>query len=247
MSNTKYYVVWRGREPGIYNTWEECQQQVVGFPAATYKSFKTEAEAQQAFTDGAELHVTQRAISVPTDTAQATSDEAKGQHVDENTQKYKTSRKGEVANPPDWRNDTVLPLPPEVKADAMAVDAACSGNPGPMEYRGVYLATGQEIFHYGPVHGTNNIGEFLAIVHALALLKQKGRTMTIYSDSRNALMWIKARKCRTKLARTPRTEQLFQLIERAENWLRTHDYTDIPLLKWETKRWGEVPADFGRK
>ncbi len=247
MSNTKYYVVWRGREPGIYNTWEECQQQVVGFPAATYKSFKTEAEAQQAFTDGAELHVAQRAISVPTDTAQAPSDEAKGQRVDVNTQKYKTSRKGEVTNPPDWRNDTVLPLPPEVKADAMAVDAACSGNPGPMEYRGVYLATGQEIFHYGPVHGTNNIGEFLAIVHALALLKQKGRTMTIYSDSRNALMWIKARKCRTKLARTPRTEQLFQLIERAENWLRTHDYADIPLLKWETKRWGEVPADFGRK
>lgn len=89
MSNTKYYVVWRGREPGIYNTWEECQQQVVGFPAATYKSFKTEAEAQQAFTDGAELHVAQRAISVPTGTAQAPSDEAKGQRVDVNTQNIK--------------------------------------------------------------------------------------------------------------------------------------------------------------
>ena len=49
-------------------------------------------------------------------------------------------------------------------ASAWAVDAACSGNPGPMEYRGIDLATGAEIFHFGPVHGTNNIGEFLAIV-----------------------------------------------------------------------------------
>ena len=141
----------------------------------------------------------------------------------------------------------MLPLPPEVNANALAVDAACSGNPGPMEYRGVDLATGQEVFHFGPVHGTNNIGEFLAIVHALALLKQQGRTMTVYSDSRNALLWVKARKCRTKLARTARTEQLFQLIERAETWLNTHNFADIPLLKWETSQWGEVPADFGRK
>lgn len=151
------------------------------------------------------------------------------------------------ANPPDYRHDTVLPLPPEVRAEALAVDAACSGNPGPMEYRGIYLATGQEIFRYGPIRGTNNIGEFLAIVHALALLHRRGRTMTIYTDSRNALLWIKARKCRTKLARTPRTEQVFQLIERAEHWLATHDFSHIPLLKWETKQWGEVPADFGRK
>ena len=71
--------------------------------------------------------------------------------------------------------------------------------------------------------------------------------MTVYSDSRNALLWVKARKCRTKLARTARTEQLFQLIERAETWLNTHNFADIPLLKWETSQWGEVPADFGRK
>ena len=116
-----------------------------------------------------------------------------------------------------------------------------------MEYRGIDLRTGQEVFHFGPVHGTNNIGEFLAIVHALALLKQQGLSMSIYSDSRNALLWVKARKCRTKLQRTPRTEQLFQLIERAERWLAQNDYSSAPLLKWQTKEWGEVPADFGRK
>lgn len=138
-------------------------------------------------------------------------------------------------------------LPDKFDMNCVAVDAACSGNPGPMEYRGVYLQTGQEIFHFGPVYGTNNIGEFLAIVHALALMKQKGICMTVYSDSRNALSWVKQKKCKTKLERTPKTEELFLLIERAETWLKTHSYNDIPLLKWETDVWGEVPADFGRK
>ena len=152
----------------------------------------------------------------------------------------------DCVNPPSYRNDTVLPLPMEVTANAIAVDAACSGNPGKMEYRGIDLATGAEVFHFGPVYGTNNIGEFLAIVHALALMEKTGVKKTIYSDSYNAILWVKKKQCKTKLERTPRTEQLFGIIARAENWLRTHTYS-IPIVKWETKKWGEVPADFGRK
>lgn len=149
-------------------------------------------------------------------------------------------------NPPDYRNDTVLPLPPEVRADAWAVDAACSGNPGPMEYRCIDLATGAQVFHFGPLYGTNNIGEFLAIVHALALMEQRGERKAIYSDSYNAILWVNKRKCKTKLERTQRTAQLFDIITRAEHWLATHRYS-TPIIKWETKKWGEVPADFGRK
>ena len=130
--------------------------------------------------------------------------------------------------------------------NSLAVDAACSGNPGPMEYRGVHIASQQQIFHFGPVKGTNNIGEFLAIVHGLALLKQKGFDMPIYSDSRNAISWVKQKKCKTKLERKADTEELFKLIERAEKWLHENTYT-TKILKWETKLWGEVPADFGRK
>ena len=152
----------------------------------------------------------------------------------------------DVQNPPTYRNDTVLPLPPEVTANAWAVDAACSGNPGRMEYRGIDLATGAVVFHYGPVFGTNNIGEFLAIVHGLALLKQKQLDLPLYSDSRNAILWVKKKKCKTTLPRNAKTEALFQLIERAERWLSTNTYT-TPILKWETDRWGEIPADFGRK
>ena len=98
-------------------------------------------------------------------------------------------------NPPDYRHDTVLPLPMEVTADAWAVDAACSGNPGPMEYQAIDLQTGAQVFHFGPVKGTNNIGEFLAIVHALALCWQKGlHDKTIYSDSYNAILWVSKRQ-----------------------------------------------------
>lgn len=137
-------------------------------------------------------------------------------------------------------------LPEAVIPNSLAVDAACSGNPGQMEYRGVHVASRQEVFHFGPVYGTNNIGEFLAIVHGLALLKQKGFDMPIYSDSVNAISWVRQKKCKTKLPREPRTEPLFQLIERAEKWLRENTY-NTPILKWETKLWGEIPADFGRK
>lgn len=149
--------------------------------------------------------------------------------------------------PPDYRDDTVLPLPIEVRANAWAVDAACSGNPGQMEYQGIDLATGAQVFHFGPIFGTNNIGEFLAIVHALALMEQRGiHDKVIYSDSYNAILWVNKKKCKTTLERTPQTVKLYEIIARAENWLRTHTVSS-PILKWETKEWGEIPADFGRK
>lgn len=231
---SKYYVVWRGIVPGIYQTWEECQRQVIGVQGATYKSYPTIEEAVQAFAASEPNPVSQR-ISATKTSPLLSSHNKNAAHYDL------------PPDPPADRHDTVLPLPAEVKARAIAVDAACSGNPGPMEYRGVCLTTGQELFHYGPVYGTNNIGEFLAIVHGLALIKQQGLTdMTIYSDSHNALLWVRSKKCKTKLARTSRTEALYQLIGRAEQWLHDNPY-DTPLVKWETERWGEIPADFGRK
>lgn len=149
-------------------------------------------------------------------------------------------------NPPDYRHDTVLPLPPDVVCPAWAVDAACSGNPGPMEYQCIDLATGARVFHYGPVHGTNNIGEFLAIVHALALLWNQKSTMPVYSDSYTARAWVSKRKAKTTLARTPQNAPLLDVLARAERWLQTHDFRN-PVLVWDTNRWGEIPADFGRK
>lgn len=130
--------------------------------------------------------------------------------------------------------------------EAICVDGACSGNPGPMEYRGVHLPSGKEVFRYGPIMGTNNIGEFLAIVHALALMERKGAKMPIYSDSVSAQAWVRNKKAKTTLARTDETAATLDLVARAEMWLRTHTFR-VPILKWNTEEWGEIPADFGRK
>lgn len=131
--------------------------------------------------------------------------------------------------------------------NSISVDAASSGNPGKMEYRGVDTKTKKELFKQGPFdEATNNIGEFLAIVHALAYLQKQKSDQIIYTDSRTAMSWVKKKVCNTKLVRTEKNKPVFELVERAVNWLQTNNYKTI-IVKWETKAWGEIPADFGRK
>ena len=132
--------------------------------------------------------------------------------------------------------------------ESISVDAACSGNPGKMEYRGVLTHNKKEIFIKGPFkNGTNNIGEFLALVHGIALLKSKNKEdIPIYSDSRIAMSWVKKKTCRTNITFDASNKDLLELIKRAEKWLKENTYKN-PILKWETKAWGEIPADFGRK
>ena len=136
-----------------------------------------------------------------------------------------------------------------IRSDAIAVDGACSRNPGPMEYRGVSVGTGKEIFRVGPVaNATNNIGEYLAIIHAAALLKQRGDfTTPIYSDSRTALAWIRAGHHRSKIVPNAGNARACDLLRRADAWLAANGPIRNPLLKWDTENWGEIPADFGRK
>jgi ribonuclease HI len=205
MAQKKWYVVWNGAEPGIYDTWADCKRQIDGFENARYKSFESSEDAKIAYHAGPRQYL----------------------------------RTGVGKKP------SVLSC--EIIRQSLSVDAACSGNPGRMEYRGVHTATGEEFFHIGPLEqGTNNVGEFLAVVHALALLKKGGSGLPVYSDSANAITWIKKKKCNTKLAPTEANKIIFDLIERAENWLKNNTYT-TPVLKWETGEWGEIPADFGRK
>jgi len=131
--------------------------------------------------------------------------------------------------------------------DSIAVDAAWNTATGDMEYQGTYLATKQRIFLQGPFKdATNNIGEFLAIVHGLAYLQKKGSDLPIYSDSRTAIAWVKKKHANTKLALTPRNKPVFEMLQRAERWLAENKFTN-KILKWETEYWGENPADFGRK
>jgi ribonuclease HI len=149
---------------------------------------------------------------------------------------------GKPVSTGDW---LFAPHPPV--RESIAVDAACSGSPGPLEWRGVRMDTGQQIFHQGPFeNGTNNVGEFLAIVDALMFLKKQNDPAPIYSDSGTAIAWVKAGRCNTDLARNARNAPLFDRIARAESWL-TENANRNPVLKWGTRAWGEIPADFNRK
>lgn len=205
MKKQKYYVVWVGREPGIYKTWKECEMVVKGFEGARYKSFETEDEAIRAYNSGVPAF-------------------------------RKTTPTKTVINSLD------KPI-----LDSISVDAACSGNPGVMEYQGVDTANRKLLFHQGPFpEGTVNIGEFLAIVHGLAFLKKENSQIPIYSDSVTAIKWVKSKKANTKLVKSIKNSELFDLILRAENWLKNNEYKN-PILKWKTDQWGEIYADFGRK
>lgn len=206
----KFYVVWKGKRPGIYESWGDCKAQIQGYKGAQYKSFSNFAEAKKAFN---------------------------GNYLE---YKGKSRQKTELSQ------EELLKIG-EPNYNSIAVDAASSGNPGKMEYRGVDTKTKRVLFKQGPfVEGTSNIGEFLALVHGLAFLKKQKSDRILYSDSRIAIGWVRKGKCGTKLKRTSRNENLFELIERAEAWLKKNRYTTL-IVKWETKAWGEIPADFGRK
>ena len=216
----KYYVVWTGRHPGVYDDLNDAMEQVDDYPGASFKSYASAQEASDAFRKG---------------TARSDRNDVGGLLL--NAQRHNIPEAGK----PDYMQF------PEIDLNGWAVDAACAGNPGRMEYRGVELMTGREIFRIGPFEkSTNNIGEFLAIVHALALMANLGERHTIYSDSVTGMSWVRNRKVKTQLKRDASTEKSFQMMERALSWLNTHSY-DVKIRKWDTDRWEEVPADFGRK
>ena len=202
----KFYVVWIGHKPGIYDNWDECEKQVKSYNQAKYKSFPSLIEAEVAFKDSFKKHYS-------------------------------------FAN----KNTTIAKPSSMPKGEYLCVDAACNTVTGDAEYRGVLMPQREQVFLKGPYHdGTNNIMEFLGIVHGLAWCKQHNFVYPIYTDSRTALAWIKKKKANTKLEPTSRNKILFELLQRAESWIINNTWT-TEIKKWETDMWGEIPADFGRK
>ena len=210
MAKQKYYVVWKGRQTGVFNNWEACQAQIKGFEGAIYKSFETQAIAQRAF-NGLSHEYIGKEINKPA----------------------LTQSQLKLLGKP------ILP--------SICVDGACSGSTGIAEYQGVDTETKKVIFKSKPYNdGTNNIVEFLAIVHALSHCKKNNIFLPIYSDSKIAISWVKLKQQKTNHKRSIKNKELFDLMDRAEKWLHENKYIN-KLLKWETKAWGENPADFGRK
>ncbi|MEC0241935.1 ribonuclease H family protein [Paenibacillus dokdonensis] len=222
MAKSKFYVVWEGKKPGIYTTWAECQTQVNGYTDAKYKSYESRAEAEAAFKGGWKGNWGQGGKSTSSSKGKSSSSKSAGSRSSAADQE-------------------------EIIYDSISVDVGTRGNPGPVEYKGVDTQTGEILFYVGPVeNGTNNLGEFIAIVHGLAYLKQQGSTKTIYTDSRTALAWIRNKKPATTLARNESTRKIWELTDRAVQWLQDNKYEN-KILKWNTGKWGEIKADFGRK
>ena len=211
MGAKKYYVIWKGKETGVFSSWDKVKKLVQGVEGAKYKSFGSKTEANIAI---------------------------KKKYSD-----YQGNKSKKIALSDADKARFGVPI-----KNSLTVDAACSGNPGKMEYRGVLHHNKREVFKMGPFkNGTNNIGEFLALVHGISLLKKKGlHSLPIYSDSRIAMSWIKKKTCRTNITFEASNSDLLTLIHRAEKWLKENSFSN-PILKWETKAWGEIPADFGRK
>lgn len=212
MAKSKFYVVWKGRQAGVYSNWESCKMQIEGFKGAQYKSFPDRQSAEDAFKAGYQV-MSQR---------------------DHETTRLQV-------------NETTRLLVEMPITQSIAVDAACSGNPGKMEFQGVFVETKTNLFK-SPVyeHGTNNIGEFLAIVYCLAWQHKHKLSYPIYSDSVNAQKWVREGVCKTKIEENEKNKPLFEVIRWAEKWLKTNSFR-VPIYKWKTEVWGEIPADFGRK
>ena len=263
----KYYVVWEGRTPGIYKTWNDAKRQIDGFTGAKYKSYETLNDAQHAW---ANLEEAQQQIKANKKTIYYVIwhghkpgiytdwDKAKLQIDGFNKPIYKSFGSKQLANkayqegPENYKGRSfkkTMDMSPaqrirygEPNEMSVSVDAACNAK-GDMEYRGVFTYSSDEIFRKGPYkNGSNNVGEFLAIVHALAWLKKEKSDLPIYSDSKYAMAWVKKKKANTKIE----DNYLLDLVRRAEKWLNTNYYPN-EVIKWQTKFWGEIPADFGRK
>jgi ribonuclease HI len=203
----KFYVVWEGKQTGIFNDWDTCKKQVFNVEGAKYKSYESKTEAETAF--------------------------AKSYFEAVVLEKKLPNKPNPNAPPP--------------IIQSIVVDAAWNSKNKNMEYQGFNFSTKERLFHKGPFAGaTNNIGEFLAIVHALALLKKHTSQLPIYTDSRTAMSWVNRKFANTKLAKTENNKEVFELIKRAEDWLKANTSPN-KVLKWDTKNWGENPADFGRK
>ncbi len=206
----KYYAVWKGHKPGVYFSWEKCQEQIKDYEDPIYMSFDSKRGAVDAYWSTPERSGYERGVAL-------------------NKIKEKTKI-----------------LPEGVIGDSICVAAIHSDNATHIEYKGIYTATGEVLFKFGPIWGTSQIGEFLALVHAVAYIKQSGWHIPLYSSSAEAMKWLEDEKCETRFKVNSKSLDIHEHIIRAEYWLNNNDY-EVKLLKWDTDKWGEIPVSFSKE
>ena len=177
----KFYVVWQGKTPGIYTDWNSCKQQVDKFAGARYKSFPTQAEAQQAFNGGG--HLSKSVIS-----GSAVSPLAKS-----NVVKKPASHATAKNSIKTYTAADIAKMPVDVK---IYTDGGCEPNPGQSgSGMAVYRAERIAELWYGLYNamGTNNTAELNALHQALIMARtesQLSQSVAIFCDSKYAIMCV---------------------------------------------------------
>ena len=166
----KFYVVWVGRETGVFTSWPHTKRQVHNFPQAKFKAFKTQEEAETAFTAD----------------HSALSDKSAERKAKASSRKTNSTRT--VPN-------SDGPLMKTFDLDVYC-DGACDPNPGKSAsgvavYRDGRLA---ELWYglYNP-HGTNNSAELNALHQAFHIAKEnieKGKEVRVLCDSKYSINCI---------------------------------------------------------
>lgn len=201
-----YYVVLEGKNPGVYETWDQCKEQVDGFSGAKFKKIKA--------------NTSQEAMSIM-------------------LSEYQVSEKP----------NEIVKSNGKIQPGFLSVDGASDGSS--CEFQAVWVDTKKLAFASKKfVGGTNNIAEFLGLVLACKHLKDKNLPINIYTDSVTAMAWFRNKKANTTASANGKmTAELENLIQKSEKFLIENEelLKTAKILKWETKEWGEIPADYGRK
>ncbi|HKY08893.1 MAG TPA: ribonuclease H family protein [Candidatus Binatia bacterium] len=159
----KFYVVWAGRQTGVFTDWPTTQRAVIGYPGARYKAFETRTEAEQAFAAG----------------------------KSQGTSEAEVSSKRRKSNSERAALHVAHQFDVSIYCDGACEPNPGSAGSGIVVYRGGQLAE-LWYGLYNPA-GTNNTAELSALHHALRMAEAEiktGNTVEVCSDSAYAINCI---------------------------------------------------------
>jgi len=165
----KYYVVWKGRETGIFTDWGTCKKHIDHFPGARYKSFKTLIEAESAF---------------------------KGRPASGGAASRRAGASSGVKKKAGIRTYTASDIEKMSIDTKIYTDGGCEPNPGEAG-SGIAVYRSEKIDElwyglYNP-NGTNNTAELNALHQALMISEDeisKKRSVAIFCDSKYSIQCV---------------------------------------------------------
>lgn len=128
--------------------------------------------------------------------------------------------------------------------DKIIVHSTANTKTKRMAYKGFNESTNKWIFKVKyKGYCTQNVADFMAIVHALHYCKINNIDLPIYNDNLVAIKWVKDKKVNSLLIKTKENHELFQSFENALVILKQNDFLN-PILFWKKKELGNIKNPF---